>query len=165
MRRKASPTTTAIANDDMILVRALRGACLGKAWQVLDDATIHIHWWNGINGRRLQPSAKVFPAYLDESTKLREVFTTNPSKDQALQPVWGIIALRQVIGQPFTLQERKLDHWYLPNAAKTAIADWLRPTPATLFKKKSNNKASIIKIGALRADSTANWKCSPPCRR
>jgi hypothetical protein len=107
----------------MVFVRTLRGACLGKVWQVLDDATTHIHWWNGINGR-LQPSAKVFPAYLDESTKLIEVFTTNPSKDQALQPVWGIIALRQVIGQPFALQEKKPGHWHLPIMAKTAIADW-----------------------------------------
>jgi hypothetical protein len=43
----------------------LRGACLGKDWQVLDDATIYIHWWDGINSR-LQPPAKVavllFPA-------------------------------------------------------------------------------------------------------
>jgi hypothetical protein len=52
---------------------------------------------------RLQPLARVFPAYLGESAKLREVFTMTPTKDQALQPVWGIIAHRQVIGQPFTL--------------------------------------------------------------
>jgi hypothetical protein len=46
-----------------------------------------------------------------------------PTKDQALQPVWGIIAPRQVIGQPFTLQEKKPGHLYLPTSARTSIAD------------------------------------------
>jgi hypothetical protein len=38
------PSTTSIAANDMILVKALRGVCLAKAWQILDDATIHVHW-------------------------------------------------------------------------------------------------------------------------
>jgi hypothetical protein len=61
---------------------------------------------------------------------------------KALQPGWGIIALRQVTGQHFALKEKKPDHWYLPKMATTSIADWPRTTPATLSKKKSNNKAS-----------------------
>jgi hypothetical protein len=62
--------------------------------------TIQVHWWNGTHGR-LRPRARVFSAYLDEPTKLREASTMTPTKDQALQPVWGIIAHRQMIGQPF----------------------------------------------------------------
>ena len=91
MRRKGPPSTTSTTANDMILVKALRGTCLAKAWQILDGATIHVHWWNGIHGR-LKPSARVFPAHLDEPVKLREVFTMTPTKDQALQPVWGIMA-------------------------------------------------------------------------
>jgi hypothetical protein len=70
----------------MVLVKALRGISLAKAWQILDDAAIHVHRWNGTHGR-LQPLARVLPAYLDESAKRREVFTMTPTKDQVQQPV------------------------------------------------------------------------------
>jgi hypothetical protein len=46
-----------------------------------------------------------------------------PAKDQALQPVGGIIAHRQEIGQPFALQEKKPGSLYLPTSARTSIAD------------------------------------------
>jgi hypothetical protein len=42
-----------------------------------------------------------------------------------------------VIGQPFTLQENKLDHLYLPTSARTSIANWLRSDQAKLPKKPS----------------------------
>ena len=162
MRRKGPPSTTSIAVNDMILVKALRGMCLARAWQILDDATIHVHWWNGVHGR-LQPSARVFPAYLDESVKLREVFTMTPTKDQALQPVWGIIAHRQVIGQPFTLQEKKQHHLYLPTSARTSIADCLRSVPAKLPKKGSPKVSTALVDTATPTLSCVSCKCSPPC--
>jgi hypothetical protein len=94
MRREGPPSTTSTAANDTTLGKALRGVCLAEVWQVLDGATIQVHWWNGTHGR-LRPLARVFSAYLDEPTKLREAFTMTPTKDQALQPVWGIIAHRQ----------------------------------------------------------------------
>jgi hypothetical protein len=77
MRRKDPLPSTSINAKDMPLVKTLRGVCLAGVWQVLDDATIHVHWYNGVHGR-LQPPARVYPAYLGESAKLREVFTMPP---------------------------------------------------------------------------------------
>jgi hypothetical protein len=63
MRRKGPPSTTSIAANDMVLVKTLRGICLAKAWQILDDATIHVHWWNGTHGRLQWVYAPISPAH------------------------------------------------------------------------------------------------------
>jgi hypothetical protein len=96
-------------------------------------------------------SAPVFSACLGESTKLREVFTMPPTKDQALQPVWlGYRRSRRpVIGQPFTLQENKLDHLYLPTSARTSIANW-RPRPELYAAAcKASRQASTLAIDRM----------------
>jgi hypothetical protein len=162
MRRKDPLPSTSINAKDMPLVKTLRGVCLAGVWQVLDDAAIHVHWYNGVHGR-LQPPARVCPAYLGESAKLREVFTMPPTKDQALQPVWGIIACRQVIGQPLTLQEKKTDHLFLPTSARTTIADWLRSDPAQLPKKVSPKVSTTPVDTATPTLSCVSCKSSPPC--
>ena len=83
IRREDPPSTTSIIANNTSLVKTLRGIGLptATAWLMLETATIHILWGMG------QLSAPVFPAYLDESVKLREVFTMTLTKDQALQPV------------------------------------------------------------------------------
>jgi hypothetical protein len=142
MRRKDPPRSASTPSaNDMLLVRTLRGARLAKVWQVQDDAAIHVHWWNGLHGR-LQPSARVHPAYLDGPAKPREVFTMSPTKDQALQPVWGITACRQAIGQPFTLQEKKPDHLFFPTSARTAIADCRLPIGSVPIQRNCPRKSA-----------------------
>jgi hypothetical protein len=124
---------------------------------MLETATIHILWVMG------QLSAPVFPAYLDESVKLREVSPTTPNKDQALPPVEGIIGHRQQIGQPFPLQEKNTDNLYLPTSARTSIADWLCSVPAKLPKKVSPKVSTALVDTATPTLSCVSCKCSPPC--
>jgi hypothetical protein len=109
------------------------------------------------------PESPVSSAYLDESTKLREVSTLPPTKDQALQPVLGTVARRPVIGQPFTLQENKLDHLYLPTSARTSIANWLRSDPAKLPKKPSSKVSTAPVDIVMPTPSRVSCKCPPPC--
>jgi hypothetical protein len=126
---------------------------------------IHVHWWNGVHGR-LQPSTRVYPAYLDESAKLREMFTMSPTKDQALQPVWGITACRQVIGQPFALQENKPDHLFLPKLPPELlppIGSAPRSDPEKLPKKASPEVPNALVDTDTPTLSCVSCKCSPPC--
>jgi hypothetical protein len=53
-----------------------------------EAATVHVHWLNGTHGR-LQPSARVFPAYLGESTKLREVSPMTLPQRSSSTTRWG----------------------------------------------------------------------------
>jgi hypothetical protein len=92
-----------------------------------------------------------------------------PTKDQALRPVWGIIAHRQVIGQSFTLQEKKSGHLYLPTSTRASIAEpratgcSLRSDPAKLPKKPSPKVSTALVDTATPTLSCVSCKCSPPC--
>jgi hypothetical protein len=86
-----------------------------------------------------------------------------PTKDQALQPVWGIIAHRQEIGQPFAMQGNKPDHLHLPTSTWTSIANWLRSDPAKLPKKLSPKVSTALVDTAMPTPSCMSCRCSPPC--
>ena len=159
IRREDPPSTTSIIANNTSLVKTLQGIGLptATAWLILETATIHVLWVMG------QLSAPVFPAYLDESVKLREVSPTTPNKDQALPPVEGIIGHRQQIGQPFPLQEKNTDNLYLPTSARTSIADWLCSVPAKLPEKVSPKVSTALVDTATLTLSCVSCKVSPPC--
>jgi hypothetical protein len=94
-------------------------------WQILDDDSLHVHWFNSATGK-FTANAMIFPAYLDEDAKLREVFTWTPTKAQEQQPVWGVVRRRQILGRSFELEQRDKNKFYLPSHARTTLATWLK---------------------------------------
>ena len=120
----ATPAAVDVSVNDMILVRTNRGVFPAEVWCCLADGTLHIHWFNGLKGK-FSAGGAIYPSWLDDTgVKLKEVFTHSPSPAQEEAPVWTIIPISDVVGAPWTVEE-KAGKTYLPAPAKAALQAWL----------------------------------------
>jgi hypothetical protein len=104
--------------------------------QTLDDNTILVYFWNGQSGT-FKTKAAIYPAYLEPSAKLKEVYTYSPSAEQSIRPIWDITPVANVIGEPF-MPEVKGGKQYLPIATQQLVTEFLKPKTSKGTKQKNS---------------------------
>jgi hypothetical protein len=82
-----------------------------------------VYFWNGSSGK-FTAKGVILPAFLELSNKLKEVFTYAPNAEQALRPIWDIVAVAKLLGTPFGTQT-KAGKQYLPAVAQRQLAEYL----------------------------------------
>jgi hypothetical protein len=114
-----------VKDGDMVLVQMSNGLFPAEIEQTLEDNTMPIYSWNGQNGTFKARSA-IYPAYLEPSAKLKEVYTYSPNAKQSMRPIWNITPMTKAVGQAF-MPESKGGKQYLPLATQQLVTEFLKP--------------------------------------
>jgi hypothetical protein len=86
-----------------------------------------------------------------------------PTKDQALQPVWGITAHRQEIGQPALHSGRSAGKETRPPLPPHFRPDFHRRRNCPRNSAQKPEVSTALVDTAMPALSGVSCKCSPPC--
>jgi hypothetical protein len=108
----------------MVLVSTTNGIYPAEVEQTLDDNTVLIYFWNG-QGGPVRAKATIYPAYLEPSAKLKEVYTYSPSAEQSIRPIWDITPVTNIVGEPL-MPEIKGGKRYLPIVTQQVTTEFLK---------------------------------------
>jgi hypothetical protein len=109
----------------MVLVITDMGVVPAKVWHILEDDTLHVHWFNSAT-QTFTANAMMSTTYLDQDMEQLQAFTWTPTTTQEQHPVCGIVQSGQILGHGFELEERGKGKFYLPSCARETLATWLQ---------------------------------------